>query len=260
MKKALSIITLMSILFIFAACGAAPVQSAAQPSASTAQTQPAETAVQPSAAAPEVVAFTDEVLEELVRKAMNKPSGDILVAEAQTVTELKLEMEGDKPIPRVKDLSGIAQFPNLTFLNLNWALNNDGKPFDLSPLAGLTKLEYLYICCDNISDISPLKGLINMKDLWIWGNGKITDISALSGMTKMESLWIKGNQITDIRPLSGMAGLVYLYMEENMVTDLSPLAGLTKLKSLLLKDNPATDYSPLKDIYPNLEEKDFKLK
>lgn len=48
-------------------------------------------------------------------------------------------------------------------------------------------------------------------------------------------------------------------MEDNQVTDLSPLAGLTKLTNILLSGNPATDYSPLKDVYSNLEEKDFEI-
>ena len=207
-----------------------------------------------------VVEFTDTVLEELVRKAMNNPDGDITIAEAEAVTLLNLEMEGGKPIPRVTDVSDLAQFPNLTSLNLNWSMYNNGEPVDISPLAGLTKLEALYICCDNVADISPLKGLTNLRDLWIWGNGKITDISALSGMTKMDSLWIKGNQISDISALSGMTNLICLYMEDNKVADLSPLAGLGKLTSVMLSGNPATDYSPLKDVYPNLEEKDFEMK
>jgi internalin A len=56
-----------------------------------------------------------------------------------------------------------------------------------------------------------------------------------------------------------MKNLNYLYMENNQVTDLSPLAGLSKLTNVLMSGNPATDYSPLKDVYPNLEEKDFEL-
>jgi len=207
----------------------------------------------------EVVVFTDTVLEELVRKAMDRPEGDIMLADAQAVTELNMEMDGGAPIARVADISDLKQFPNLTVLNLNWALNNGDKAVDLSPLASLTKLEALYICCcGNTNDISPLAGLTGLKDLWIWGN-RITDISALGGMTQIESLWIKGNQITDISVLANMKNLVYLYMEDNQVTDLSPLAGLSNLTYFLLSGNPVTDYSPLADIYPNLEEKDFEI-
>ncbi len=72
---------------------------------------------------------------------------------------LDLQMDGnDWSLPRIGDLSDLKQFPNLIHLNLNWALfDSDGdEDFDLSPLAGLTKMEYLYVCCANISDITRL--------------------------------------------------------------------------------------------------------
>lgn len=258
MKKILFVLLALLLALGLPACGAPA--SAEVPPPEVSESTPAKTPEPIKAPTPEpaVVVFTDPVLEELVRKAMDKPEEDITLAEAEAVTELNMEMDGGVPIARVADVSDLKQFPNLTSLNLNWALNDGDDVFDISPLAGLTKLECLYVCCANISDISALSGMINMKDLWIWGNN-ITDISALASMTQMESLWIKGNRITDISALANMKNLVYLYMEDNQVTDLSPLAGLSKLKYVLLSGNPATDYSPLKDVYPNLEEKDFEI-
>ena len=206
----------------------------------------------------QVVIFQDNVLEEKIREAMDRPEGDITIAEAEAVTSFDFEMDGsDWSLPRIENISDLKQFKNLTGLNLNWALYDSDNDFDLSPLSGLTNLERLYICCDSISDISALSKLTNLADLWIWGNGNIKDISALSNMTKMESLWIKTNSISDISPLSNMKKLEYLYMENNQVTDLSPLSGLTNLHYILLSGNPVTDYSPLDSIYQNLEEKDF---
>lgn len=253
MKKGLCIGMVFLICMLTAACGAPALQQAASPS-------PADTPAPTPAPTPEpVVVFTDTVLEGLIRKAMNKPQGDITIAEAEAVTELNLEMEGGVPIPRVADISDLKQFPNLTNLSLNWAFN-DNNANDISALSGMTKLKRLYLCCDGISDLTPLKGMVHLKDLWIWGNRNITDISALSGMTGLNSLWIKGNQITDISALSGMKELTYLCMEENQIADITPLSGLSKLKTLLLSNNPIEDFSPITEIYPNLEEKDFELK
>jgi internalin A len=207
---------------------------------------------------PAVVVFTDEVLEEKVRAAMNKPSGDITLAEAEAVTELDLSIEPGKPLPRIKDISALIYFTNLTTLKLAWSFNSNEAEVDISPLAGLTKLIALYINSNGITDISALAGLTDMLDLKIWGN-KITDISALSGMTMMEDLWMQGNQITDISALSGMTDLSWLYMDENQITDVTPLAGKTKLTNLKLAGNPIEDLSPLAEIYPNLTEKDFEL-
>ena len=209
---------------------------------------------------PQNVTFTDPVLETMIRTAMNKPEGEISIAEAEAVTELVMNMDGnDWAPPRITRLDDLAQFPNLTKLELNWALSNGDQPVDISPLAGLIKLERLFVCCDNISDINALSGMTSMRELWIWGNNNITDISALSGMTQMNDLWIKGNQISDISPLANMKNLSRLLMEDNKITDLTPLAELTYLRTVMLSGNPITDYSPLKYVYPYLTEKDFAM-
>lgn len=259
MKRVLFLMTAAIMAVALVACGApATQQMDAATSAPATEAPTPEPTVEPT---PEpIVVFTDAVLEGLVRKAMNKPTGDIMLAEAKAVTELNLEMEGGLVIARVADVSDLIQFPNLTNLNLNWAMYNpNGEPVDISPLAGLTKLEQLFICCDDISDINALAGMTNMRNLWIWGNGSISDISALAGMTQMEYLWMKGNQITDISALAGMENLCFLCMEGNQIADVTPLAGLTNLTVLLLGDNPIKDLSPLAGIYPNLTEKDFEL-
>jgi Leucine-rich repeat (LRR) protein len=51
-----------------------------------------------------------------------------------------------------------------------------------------------------------------------------------------------------------------VFLTDNLITDVSPLAKLTNLKELALSNNPITDYSPLKDIYGQLEGKDFEMK
>ena len=263
MKRLISLFLAMLLVLSMLACAAAAPQTA-QSSSSASTEAPKPTAApagtpeptqDPNAAIP----FDDEVLEGMIRTAMNKPSGDITVADALSVTQLDLTMDGgDWSKPRIHSLEALKYFTNLTNLQMSWALQNDGKGVDLSPLSGLTKLEVLLLGCDEIYDISPLKPLVNLKSLWIWGCRYLSDISALSGMTNMLDLWIKGNSIQDLSPISNMKNLEKLYMEENLVQDLSPLASLTKLTSLLVSDNPVMDYSVLKDIYPNLMEKDFE--
>jgi len=54
--------------------------------------------------------------------------------------------------------------------------------------------------------------------------------------------------------------LYRLYLDDNQITDVTPLAGMTKLSPLKLEGNPIEDCSPLADIYPNLGERDFKIK
>ena len=207
----------------------------------------------------DLVEFTDEVLEEKVREAIGKPSGDISILEAEDVTMLDLSMEPGVSIPRIKNLSSLKYFTKLTSLNLAWALDDQDLVVDISVLADLEDLEALYLNSNGLDDISSLVGLTEMKDLKIWGNN-ISDISALSQMTMLEDLWMQGNQISDIGVLSNIgSNLVRLYLDDNQIKDISPLKELTKLRSLKLDGNPIVDYSPIKEIYPKLEEKDFDL-
>lgn len=63
---------------------------------------------------------------------------------------------------------------------------------DISPLAGLTKLEFVVLEDLNLADLSPL-----------------------AGMTRMWNLAISQNRIRDLSPLSGMTGLVWLRAVDN---------------------------------------------
>ena len=263
MKRQISLFLAMLLAFgLFSCASPAPQAAPPVPTAVEAPAQPPAAPIEtpePTQDPNAVIPFDDEVLENMIRTAMNKPDGDITVADALSVTQLDLTMDGsDWSNPRIHSLDALKYFTNLTNLSMSWALQNEGKGVDLSPLSGLTKLEVLLLGCDEIYDISPLEPLVNLKSLWIWGCRYLSDISALSGMTSMLDLWIKGNSIQDLSPIANMKNLERLYMEENLVQDLSPLAGLTKLTSLLVSDNPVMDYSVLKDIYPNLTEKDFE--
>ncbi len=264
MKKRFSLVLICLLIFSMFACSAATPQTAeaVQAAVLTAAPEPTAEPVEEPAATLDpntVIVFNDDVLESMIRAAINKPEGDVLVSDALNVTQLDLSMDGnDWSNPRIHNIEALKYFTNLNSLAMNWALQNNGNGVDLTPLSGLTNLESLLICCNDIRDVSPLKPLVNLRSLWIWGCRYISDISALSNMTNLLDLWIKGNSILDISPLANMKDLDRLFMEENLVTDLSPLAELTKLTSLLLSDNPVKDYSMLSDIYPNLVEKDFE--
>ncbi len=264
MKKLLCIISVLGMLMLLTACAQepkgvtlTPMPVVAEASPETTTTTPAEPTEDPNA----IIAFNDEVLEGLIRTAMNKPEGDNTVAEAEEVKILDLHMEGAAQIARVEDISVLKHFKNLENLNLSWCFNgNDDKPTDISVVAELTNLGCLYIACTNITDaaLAYIQNLTNLQDLWIFGNN-LTDIGALSKLTKLKSLWLQSNTITDISVLENMPDLEYFDMRDTQVTDITPLASLTKLKTLMLDGAPVEDLSPIKDIYPNLEQKDFEM-
>ncbi|NCB41155.1 MAG: leucine-rich repeat domain-containing protein [Clostridia bacterium] len=210
-----------------------------------------------------VIEFNDEVLEEMVRSAMGKPDGDILISDALEVTELNFQMDGnDWSIPRIHNLEALKYFTNLTSLNLNWAVQNEEEgsfaDVDISALSALTKLESLQLACVNVQDISALSSMTNLKGLSMFGTRRIDDISALANLTSLEAVDLRWNFIKDLTPLSGLSNLNFIDVSGNIISDVAPLAGLTNLSELYISDNLIRDYAPLAAIASNLENRDFE--
>jgi len=202
------------------------------------------------------VVFSDPLLEKMVRTAINKPEGDITLAEAEAVTELKLGIDWQQepaPNTQIKDISGLENFNNLEILELHFhAITN------ISPLAGLTKLTNLSLGGNPVTDISPLAGLTSLGSLTLF-NCQAQDYSPLTNLTGLGMLLLEHSTISDVSMLSGLTELWWLGLANTQVRDVSPLAGLTNLRQLQLSGCPISDYTSLAAIYPNLEEKDFSI-
>lgn len=202
------------------------------------------------------VVFSDPLLEEMVRASINKPEGDITLAEAEAVTDLALGIDW-QPQPvlnsQITDISGLEHFINLEDLNLSFHAITD-----ISPLAGLTRLTQLSLGGNPVADISPLSNLTNLEFLPLF-NCQAQDYSPLANLTKLGGLLLDHSTISDVSMLSSLTELWWLGLANTQVSDVSPLAALTNLRQLQLAGCPIADYTPLAAIYPNLKEKDFSL-
>ena len=266
MKKLVCCLTAALLMFGTAACAAPQTAEEPQP---TPEAIAVETGAPDASAAPaaatndQVIDFGDDVLEALVREAMNRPTGDITVADAEAVTELDMQQQGVDPNqPYIHSLDALKYFKNLTYLGLGYAVLNaadPAAPIDISPLAGMTKLESLQLGGLVIDDLSIVANMPNLMSLTVFGGKRLTDISALANETNLESLTLRGNLISDITPLAGLTKLRYLDLQDNAITDVTPLTGLTSLNRLFLSNNQITDYSPVVEIRSHLEEWDFTI-
>jgi internalin A len=281
MKKLLCIALTVIFVLGISACAAPAVQNSNEPAVSASSPASSKPAVSSSPAA-EVVVFDDPILEKRVREQMNKPDGDITVAEAEAVENLNVDNKDNDPNGCILDISALKHFTNLKTLYIS--LNNIT---DISVVAGMKNLVAFYSMNgnDNITDFSPLSGLTNMLDLsilsgknindnniafikdmtklemlWISDAPELTDISAVANFTNLVRLNINKTGISDISPVAGLTNMSAMDLSGSKISDVSPLKGLVNLKNLFLKDCPIKDYTPLKDIYPKLEEKDFKMK
>ncbi|MEL6459468.1 MAG: DUF6745 domain-containing protein [Cyanobacteria bacterium J06621_15] len=115
---------------------------------------------------------------------------------------------------------------------------------DLSPLATLKNLNYLWLSDNNISDLTPLQVLINLTGL-VLSTNQINDITPLNKLTKLNTLTLDNNQINDITPLETLINLQELDLDNNYISDISPLQSLNKLANLRLYANKIRDLTSL---------------
>jgi len=87
----------------------------------------------------------------------------------------------------------------------------------------------LHLAGNQISDISPLKHLTNLRELFLEDN-QISDISPLSSLKNLELLVLSRNPISDVSPLSAMTSLEFLRLSGSLISDVLPLSNLVNLQ------------------------------
>ena len=134
----------------------------------------------------------------------------------------------------ITDLTGLEHATNLTLLGIYG-----------NPIAGLTKLDTIYMWITRVSDLTPLANLKNLRHLHAPYCGTIVDISPLANLTQLQTLDLVANKIVDVSPLSNLTRLVTLKLKRNHITDVSALSNLTRLDRLEIEHNAIVDHSPL---------------
>ena len=93
--------------------------------------------------------------------------------------------------------------------------------------------------------------LKQLKNLNLTHNN-LTDISPLEGLMQLETLCLAENKLTNVNALSGLSQLEDLNLEDNELTDVSALAGLENLRTLSLGKNPGLSSDQLEEIHAAL--------
>ncbi|RKU14019.1 hypothetical protein C6502_02395 [Candidatus Poribacteria bacterium] len=184
------------------------------------------------------VEIPDPNLERAIREKLGL-SDEIPLTQADMLQLGGLDAKGRQ----ITNLTGLKHATNLTWLTLG---NNDIQ--DLHPIAGLIQLEALYIWDNPISDISPLENLTSLRTLGLVAC-EIVDITPLAALTQLETLSLDWNRlIVDISPLRNLTRLTQLRLSHNRIVDVSPLANLTQLQELRIDNNRIVDFSPLEGL------------
>lgn len=133
------------------------------------------------AGCPKLVFITDDGLEKAIREEIGRPLG--FLTEDDLAQVLELDARGYS----IRDLTGIEYCKNLAWIDLSTnqisnlrpleQLGHPENPYD-SPLV------YLNLDSNLVTDITPLSGLLNLKQLSLFNN-QVTDIAAL--LTNMQA-------------------------------------------------------------------------
>jgi hypothetical protein len=153
-------------------------------------------------------------------------SGSLLALKSWTNLEM-LVIQNNPSRDLVSLASAVAEMPNIT--NLNLGFNN---LTDISALSNLTQLKELRLHeNDNLEDISALNNLTNLETLSLWWTG-VSDISALSSLTNLKILELASSKtISDLSPLYNLTNLETL--EINGISDIQK----TELQNALPNTN-----------------------
>ncbi|WEV72517.1 InlB B-repeat-containing protein [Bifidobacterium sp. ESL0790] len=139
---------------------------------------------------------------------------------------------------KMTSLEGIQNFPNLSYLDMP---NNNIS--DLSPLRGM-RIGQIDLTHNRIVDASPLWTVhyIENQTPGTWTvNVSQNHISDLTGISQTENLFglnLQNNDLTNIEPLRGAPSLYQVSLSFNDITDFSPLWPDTSITVLAVNDNP----------------------
>ncbi|EGC4484504.1 internalin [Listeria monocytogenes] len=184
--------------------------------------------------------FPDANLAEVIQRILQKPNVSAPVTQDELNAVEKINANS-WICDNIASIEGVQYLNNLTELQLV-ATNNSIS--DLRPLSGLINLKDIDLSNNQISDLSPLSNLSNLNKLDFKGN-QIKDLSQLSGLINLTSLNLSNNQVSDISPLSDLIKLTSLSVINNKVGDISPLSHLTNLTNLEMNTNQINDLSAL---------------
>ena len=168
------------------------------------------------------------IAEELSKS----PNAPITVEEMERLRNLNAR---DRDI---QDLTGLQFAINLTSrLDLR-----DNQISDISPIVGLINLRLLWIDDNPFSDISPVRVLTNLTDL-AFAHTFVSDISPVRGLTNLTALDFRGALVSDLSPIAGLINLHYLGISGNPFSDISPIAGLINLEEINFSNKNVGDIS-----------------
>lgn len=168
--------------------------------------------------------FADKAVEEEVCRMLGKTAGTVTLRDLESVTQLAVA--GNSPVESWDDI--FIHGRSITSGGIEVTDFGDVKTLD--DLAYMPNLKTVVLCCQEITDISPLAGT-NISRLALHGN-MISDITPLKDCLRLETLYISNNPVSDFSPLAELPLLSALNAGAADIESLDDLAGIKNLEAL----------------------------
>lgn len=210
-----------------------------------------------SAAPDQVIIIKDENLEQMIRKQIEKPEGDITVGDMEMVYSISINFE-ETPVYEIDGLEHAVNLNDFSFRN--------GTLKSLNPVSKLKYMGYLGISYasieepilpfetpvldrigfidTNISDFDFLNGVTSAKDV-SFVNSEIASIEFMRDWDALEELNLSDNLVSDVSPLEGKTNLRYLSLHKNKVESIDVFSSLTALETLNISYNNVSNIEPI---------------
>ena len=181
---------------------------------------------------------------------LNLKNVDIDIRMLQELVSLEVEIPDPNLESAIREELALADEMSLSqadMLQLNRLEARDSQIQHLTGLEYATNLIGITLPYNEISDLTPLVGLMRLEHLWLWGN-PISDLSPLTNLTALKGIDLAGCQVSNISPLANLMQLTYINLRDNHIVDISALTNLHQLTKLKLNSNQIVDVSPLANL------------
>jgi hypothetical protein len=191
---------------------------------------------------PKVMWSNVETIKEIVKKAEGKQKKihlEFIVGNREDVLSAYNVLESPEIKVVVRSVIFVAEMEKLNL--------SDKQITDITPLSGLVKLKVLDLDGTQVKDLKPLSGLVNLKTLFL-ERTPVTDITPLSRLFELENLNLASTQVKDLTPLRLLVKLKWFTLRNTRVADLQPLTGLVNLEKLFLDNTQVSDLQALNSL------------
>lgn len=174
--------------------------------------------------------------------------GAVLGGRGGTTVDPKTgEVVRDTPLKRAEvpsiTIQGEEYSTDLRKLDLSNRGLTDGDILDLKYMINLTDLR---LGGNNLTDLTPVAGLTDLRYIDLRENPDLTDMSPVSGLTNLEEITYYNTGVTDYSFMAGLTGLKHIELSNLQEdTDLSFLSNMTNATSIYCNGNSGTGISDL---------------